>query len=582
LSKQSYQVQVQGKREQLVTALGAYPALARMSLGNTESAEQHRAYRLRVKLVAHESRLGLYAKESHEVIDIPDCRVMTPRVAAAVACVRRSLPFAFPLLALDAREVDAGVLVTLIVAPNVPRAQAEAAARALMQSEPTILGVSLARRAPASAQVLGSAPEPLLGVFVAPHRFANDAPFHLATPGGFVQAHGGQTEKLHRRIEAELSRALGGLAQKSVLELYAGAGALALRLARAGANITVSDSYAPSLRALRDAAKQQNLSLSVLEADAQSALEKVPSADAIIVDPPRKGLSPEVRIAIAAAGPQRLVYVSCEPRTLGRDLAHFAELGLFPESVQPWDMIPHSDAVETLAILVPSSAPLPRVVYEDERLIAVDKPAHLPTTPQGEHTHSLLSAVRKLPNAAAAVPVHRLDLGTSGVCLFAREPGAVKSLADALAGGQKQYLALVRGVTHKRGRIDRAFNDGSGVREAVTRYERREIVGTHSLICAMPETGRRHQIRRHLAGIKHPLLGDARYGHPATNRHFEERHGLDRPFLHLARVELAGERPLTLVSELAVELRVVLESLRQVRRSSTGSVEPQQAASRGE
>jgi 23S rRNA (uracil1939-C5)-methyltransferase len=166
--------------------------------------------------------------------------------------------------------------------------------------------------------------------------------------------------------------------------------------------------------------------------------------------------------------------------------------------------------------------------------------------------------------------------------LFAREPEAVKSLAGALADGQKQYLALVRGVTHKRGRIDRAFNDGTGLREAVTRYERREIVGTHSLICAMPETGRRHQIRRHLASIEHPLLGDARYGHPPTNRHFEERHGLDRPFLHLARVELAGERPLTLLSELAVELRAVLQSLQQVRRSSTGSVEAQQAASRGE
>jgi 23S rRNA (uracil1939-C5)-methyltransferase len=244
-------------------------------------------------------------------------------------------------------------------------------------------------------------------------------------------------------------------------------------------------------------------------------------------------------------------------------------------------MIPQSDAIESLAVLKASPPPPPRVLYEDERLIAVDKPAQLPTTPQGEHELSLLDCVRKLPNAADAVPVHRLDLGTSGVCLFARRPEYVAVLADALGRGQKEYLGLARGITHKRGRIERALNDGTGVRDAVTRYERVQVVGTHSLVRAMPETGRRHQIRRHLAHVGHPLLGDARYGNPATNRHFEERHGLDRPFLHLECIRLAGELPLTLHSELAAELAVVLESIQETAATRGSSAHAQKAPARG-
>lgn len=582
LALEPYPDQLLAKRARLDKALRAYPALASLSVPNTEPASPSDHYRVRVKLVADGNALGLFAKTSHSVVDIPDCRVMTPKVAAAVAAVRSMLPFDFALLALDAREVDAGVLVTLIVPPDVSRARVENAARTLMMREPAIVGVSLARRAPKSVQVLGSAPEPLLGVFAARHRLAPALPYHLATPGGFVQAHAGQAAKLYEHITEILEQQLQGLAERRVLELYAGSGALALHLARARARVVAADSFAPSLSRAREAAAEQHIELTVLEGTAESALAGRDRVDAVLVDPPRKGLSASVRSGIALLRPRVLVYVSCEPRTLARDLAALAVLGLTPDSVEPWDMIPQSDAVEAVAVLRPGPPPAPRVLYEDERLIAVDKPAQLPTTPQGEHELSLLDCVRKLPEAAEAVPVHRLDLGTSGVCLFARRPEFVAVLADALARGQKQYLGLARGITHKRGRIERALNDGTGVRDAVTRYERVQVIGTHSLVRAMPETGRRHQIRRHLAHVGHPLLGDARYGNPSTNRHFEERHGLDRPFLHLERVTLAGDVPLGVDSELAPELAAVLESIQETGAPRGSSPHTKKAPPRGE
>jgi len=87
-------------------------------------------------------------------------------------------------------------------------------------------------------------------------------------------------------------------------------------------------------------------------------------------------------------------------------------------------------------------------------------------------------------------------------------------------------------------------------------------VGGHSLLAVLPEQGRTHQIRRHLAGIGHPVVGDARYGDPRTNQHFEHRHGLDRTFLHLSflRLQRAGG-PLELRSDLAPDLAAALDSL---------------------
>ncbi|HOU90091.1 MAG TPA: RNA methyltransferase, partial [Polyangiaceae bacterium] len=98
--------------------------------------------------------------------------------------------------------------------------------------------------------------------------------------------------------------------------------------------------------------------------------------------------------------------------------------------------------------------------------------------------------------------------------------------------------------------------------EATTRYTRQRVVGGHSLLAVLPEQGRTHQIRRHLAGIGHPVVGDARYGDPRTNQHFEHRHGLDRTFLHLSflRLQRAGG-PLELRSDLAPDLAAALDSL---------------------
>jgi 23S rRNA-/tRNA-specific pseudouridylate synthase len=164
---------------------------------------------------------------------------------------------------------------------------------------------------------------------------------------------------------------------------------------------------------------------------------------------------------------------------------------------------------------------------------------------------------------AQAAAVHRLDAGTSGVCLIASRREGMATWSAALAAGTKTYIALARGVTHKKGKIARPLREQGRNLPATTRFVRKQVVSGHSLLHVMPEQGRTHQIRKHLASVGHPVLGDARHGHAPSNWHFENARGLDRPFLHLASIELkhpqSGEL-LRFEAPLAPDLEAVLRS----------------------
>jgi 23S rRNA (uracil1939-C5)-methyltransferase len=168
-----------------------------------------------------------------------------------------------------------------------------------------------------------------------------------------------------------------------------------------------------------------------------------------------------------------------------------------------------------------------------------------------------------LPELAA---LQRLDAGTSGVCLFAKARAYVHALNERLQRGQKQYLALVRGNLRQKGIVRAPLREQGKTRAATTRYTRSERIARHALARVRPEQGRTHQVRKHMAAIGHPVLGDARYGDSASNLYLEHKHGLQRTFLHAFRVELpgaSGHAPLMLEAALAPDLAQVLSSLRE-------------------
>ena len=206
------------------------------------------------------------------------------------------------------------------------------------------------------------------------------------------------------------------------------------------------------------------------------------------------------------------------------------------------------------ARLEPSEKPL-EVVYEDEHLLVIDKPAGLVVHPAAGHEGETL--VNRLVGLGAAGGdparpgiVHRLDRGTSGLLLVARSETAYERLSAAIRERQveRRYLALVRGAPKSRtGRIDAAIGrdrtdrtrrsiDTETPRDAVTWFAVRERLGERTLLEVRLETGRTHQIRVHLEAIGLPVSGDPVYGAARDL-------GLDRQFLHAHA--LAFDHPTT-------------------------------------
>jgi 23S rRNA (uracil1939-C5)-methyltransferase len=565
------------KRSLVSEAFANYEALQKVAVEPVAPATPMLGYRTRAKLVVSESgAIGLFERASHDVCDIPHCRVMHPALLDVVAAVRERAHAA--LSGLDARLVHEaqdgqaeplpGVLLTLNGGGDSEPALRELG-HSLMQ-HPLVRGVAVRVQTASAHRLLEGALTHIAGELSLRDQLRAQGPFHYATFGSFVQAHAGQAAAIAGFIVERLARAFPGEPVR-VLELFAGSGGLALELCARGLELCAVEVYAPALAAAERAAREQGLTR--LECRAAEAEEAVRDSvargerfDAVLMNPPRRGLSSALRALLPCLQARALIYVSCDPETLARDLSDLAQRGWMARETQPFDMIPLSSGVETVVVLE-RSAPFPiRVLYEDAELLVVDKPPHLPTTPDAAHETSLLQRLqieRRLPELTA---VHRLDVGTSGVCLFAKQRAAVHGLSERLREGEKHYLALVRGAIRAKGIVRAALREQGKTRPAVSRYTRVGREGTHSLVRVRPEQGRTHQVRKHMAAIKHPLLGDERYGDAASNRYLEHRHGLDRPFLHAARVVLAAggdAAALVLEAPMASDLRAVLASLRR-------------------
>lgn len=206
------------------------------------------------------------------------------------------------------------------------------------------------------------------------------------------------------------------------------------------------------------------------------------------------------------------------------------------------------------------------VLYRDEHVVAVNKPAgllvHRTQIAPGERLAALQIVRDQL--GQSVYPVHRLDRPTSGILLFGLSAEVGRMLSEAFSRGEirKTYVAVVRGWLDEAGTIDSALGDlreytSSGrpgpakparsdylrladieVPHPVGRYE----TARYSLAQVHPKTGKRHQVRRHMRRIGHPIIGDRRHGDRDHNRYFESRFG--HRHLLLCAIELELIHPL--------------------------------------
>lgn len=207
------------------------------------------------------------------------------------------------------------------------------------------------------------------------------------------------------------------------------------------------------------------------------------------------------------------------------------------------------------------------IIYEDEFLVAINKEAgllvHRSWLDKGE-TRFAMQLTRDAVGCHV-FPVHRLDKPTSGVLLFAKSPAVARSLTEAFTEHKitKQYLAVVRGFMPEQGTVDYAlsfqpdaiadkFADlDKPAQEAVTHWQRlaqvelpfavskKHDTSRYSLMRLIPETGRKHQLRRHMRHLFHPIVGDTSHGDGRHNRFFRTQYGCARMLLHAQSLALS-------------------------------------------
>ena len=287
-------------------------------------------------------------------------------------------------------------------------------------------------------------------------------------------------------------------------------------------------------------------------------------------DSPDSSDTPRTAIVPASAAGRRFDAALAElfPEFSRSRLAEWIKSGdarLDGQAVKPRDPVRGGETasldvvLETQTHALPEDIPLD-VLYEDAHVFVLDKPAGLVVHPgAGNPAGTLVNALLHRDPALAALPragiVHRLDKDTSGVMVVARTLPAHTSLVAQLASRDvhRQYLAVVVGAMvsggtanapidrHPRDRLKMAVREDG--RDAVTHYRLRERFRAHTALECRLETGRTHQIRVHMAHLKHPIVGDPLYGGPlklpkgASDELAAALRGFKRQALHAETLE---------------------------------------------
>ena len=230
------------------------------------------------------------------------------------------------------------------------------------------------------------------------------------------------------------------------------------------------------------------------------------------------------------------------------------------------------------------------IIYEDEFLVAINKEAgllvHRSWLDKGE-TRFAMQLTRDAVGCHV-FPVHRLDKPTSGILLFAKSPSVARSLGETFTNQQvtKQYLAVVRGFMSEQGSVDYALSFkrdaiadkladlDKPAQEAVTHWQslaqielpfavsKKHDTSRYSLVRLTPETGRKHQLRRHMRHLFHHIVGDTSHGDGRHNRFFRTQYDCARMLLHAQTLALSHPvtaEPLRLTAGLDSQWLRILE-----------------------
>ena len=356
----SYREELWAKRQRVqdaLTRLGGSDVEVEEILGAADPLY----YRNKSQYPVSAGKVGFYRARTHDVVDIEHCLIQKPQADAAAAALRDYMrDFAVPsydektgrglLRHLYVRTNRRGESLVCVLANGERLPHEEELVGRLRRAVPDCVGVVLGVNTRRGNTILGERYRTLWGADTLEDELCG-LTFRLSVPS-FYQVNRDQAEVLYRKA-VEYAGLTGG---ELVVDLYCGAGTITQVMAGGAGRVIGAEIVPEAIEDARENARRngiENVEFFCGDA-AQLAADFAGRGlrpDVICVDPPRKGLAPGVIAAAAQMAPQRVVYVSCDPGTLGRDVKRFAEYGYRVQRAAACDLFPGTRHVETVVLL---------------------------------------------------------------------------------------------------------------------------------------------------------------------------------------------------------------------------------------
>lgn len=363
----AYPQQLKYKEQRITSALRFYPSLNNLKPNPVLAAPETFGYRTTAKLAIAKkhgvAQVGLYKRGTHDVIDIGNCPQQHPLINKVVQAVREELEKQdvyvynpttrrgiIRYLAVRVSPISNKALVTFVCAERNYREMTHLA-KWVKKKVPEIIGVHQNINGSVGNVVFGPTTVKIIGVS---DLIDTIGEFRMRlSPSSFFQVNHTQATKIYNLVSewARLEK------NDTALDLYCGVGGIAMHLARSGAKIIGVEINPEAIFNAKEAAKLNELkNCRFIAGDAteviQDLQEDLPTLKAAVVNPPRSGCSEEVLNTLTALGPETLLYVSCHPISLARDLDLLDQRGYQAVELQPVDMFPQTPHVESVVRLV--------------------------------------------------------------------------------------------------------------------------------------------------------------------------------------------------------------------------------------
>ena len=360
----AYPAQIAWKRQRVVAALRQVQAASGVDVDACVPSPVPVGYRNQAKYVYGGADakgapiLGAFAPRSHRLVDLASCSVVEPileqvrRTLLDVLVSLKVTPFDEQRRTGDLRyalmrATESGRVMVTLVAARPDWHAANRVCEALVAASPDVVSVILNVNATTGNRLFGDEERTLFGTASIDDSIG-DVVVRLSSRS-FFQVN----RRMAGRIYRDIGAAVPGTVMRAV-DVYAGAAPIALSLAPvANEVLAIEENPAATAAAAAFIAERPHLPgrVRMVTGDAALRLVEIESADLVVLNPPRKGCAREVLAAVARLRPRMIAYLSCDPATLARDLALLLDGGARLTRVTPYDMMPHTPHVETLALL---------------------------------------------------------------------------------------------------------------------------------------------------------------------------------------------------------------------------------------